>query len=125
MVVPRHPERFAAALEACRGLGLSTCCWSEGRPARADESVVLVDAMGVLGGLFVVADVVFVGGSIHNSGGHNPLEAAVCGRGVVTGPHVQNFRTLMDQLQQTGAAVVAKDADAVAAVIQRFLEHPQ
>ncbi|MDX8408830.1 MAG: glycosyltransferase N-terminal domain-containing protein [Mariprofundales bacterium] len=125
VVVPRHPARFDDALEACRGLGLATCCWSEGRSARADESVMLVDAMGVLGGLFVVADVVIVGGSIGNSGGHNPLEAAVCGRGVVTGPYVQNFRALMDQLQHAGAAVVAEDADAVALVVKRFLDHPQ
>jgi len=124
VVVPRHPERFDAAVEACQGLGLATCRWSESRPVRADESVLVVDAMGVLGGLFTIADLVVVGGSVADCGGHNPLEAAVCGRGVITGPHIQNFRSVMQALQRAGGAVVTENPQELAAAVLRFLQHP-
>jgi len=124
VVVPRHPDRFDQVVEDCQQLGLSLRRWSETIPCSADDAVMMVDAMGVLAGLFTIADLVVVGGSIANYGGHNPLEAAVCGRGVITGPHVQNFRQLMDELAREGGAVVAEDGAAVGRTISQFLQHP-
>ncbi|MDX8412573.1 MAG: glycosyltransferase N-terminal domain-containing protein [Mariprofundales bacterium] len=124
LLVPRHPDRFDRVVEECQQLGLSLRRWSEQQPLAADDVVMVVDAMGVLEGLFTIADIVVVGGSIANYGGHNPLEAAVCGRGVITGPHVQNFRQLMDEMARDGGAVVAENGEAVGHAISHFLAHP-
>ncbi len=120
--VPRHPERFDAVDELLREHGLHVLRWSAGEAHAADA--VLVDAMGVLPKLYLVADLVVIGGSLADIGGHNPLEAAVCGRGVVTGPHVQNFRAIMKELAQAGGAIVAASAEETGAAIARLLEHP-
>ena len=123
-LVPRHPERFEAVARLAESRGFRLARWSAGdAPAAAD--LVLVDAMGVLAGLYAVADIAFIGGSLANIGGHNPLEAAVCGRGAITGPHVQNFRAVMRDMQRAGAAIVAADAGELNAAILRLLQQPE
>ena len=123
VVVPRHPERFDTVAATIADTGLSTARWSGPPPDRCD--ICLVDAMGVLSSLYTVADLVIIGGSLAPVGGHNPLEAAICGRGVVTGPHIENFRDVMLQMQAAGAAVVASDDTELDAVVRRFLAHPE
>ena len=123
VVVPRHPERFDAVAELIGIRGHRLSRWSEAEAVPAD--FVLIDAMGVLGQLYAVADIVIVAGSLTKIGGHNPLEAAVCGRGVVTGPHVQNFREIMGDMQRANAAVVCRDQHEVGESVSRLLARPE
>ncbi|MDQ6988368.1 MAG: 3-deoxy-D-manno-octulosonic acid transferase [Mariprofundaceae bacterium] len=120
LVVPRHPERFDEVAALLQQQGIVFSRYSAG--VRGDESVILVDAMGVLTELYTVADLVFIGGSLVPIGGHNPLEAAVCGRGVITGQYTQNFREVMLTMQQQGAAIVVQDKDELQAAILRLLQ---
>jgi 3-deoxy-D-manno-octulosonic-acid transferase len=122
VLVPRHPERFDEACRlACRH-GLKVSRWTDNAQERADA--VIIDAMGILRQLYTIADIAIVGGSLVNIGGHNPLEAAICGRGVLTGPHIQNFREVMQHMQNAGAAVVCSDAGQLDQTVRRFLKHP-
>jgi 3-deoxy-D-manno-octulosonic-acid transferase len=43
---------------------------------------------------------------------------------VITGPHVENFRDVMLQMQTAGGAVIAEDSAALDAIVGRFLTHP-
>jgi len=123
LLVPRHPERFDDVAEMLRQRGIRYCRWSDETLAGQSE-IVLIDAMGVLAQLYTIADIVIIGGSLVPIGGHNPLEAAVCGRGVITGPHVQNFRGVMRDMQRANAAVVAEDAPALNKTVRHFLQYP-
>jgi 3-deoxy-D-manno-octulosonic-acid transferase len=123
VLVPRHPQRFTTVAEGMAGTGLRTARWSEG-PATREHDVVVVDEMGILTKLYSIADLVFIGGSLIPHGGQNPLEAAVCGRGVITGPHMHNFAGIMQDMRQANAAVQCRDAVEVDAAMQRFLRHP-
>jgi len=127
VMVPRHPERFeqVAALITQRGYRLAR--WSqpaELQDTRHHSDIVLLDAMGVLTGLYSIADAVIIAGSLADIGGHNPLEAAICGRGVVSGPYVQNFREIMREMQQAEAAVICRDDRDMEAAVTRLLCHP-
>ncbi|ATX82469.1 3-deoxy-D-manno-octulosonic-acid transferase [Mariprofundus ferrinatatus] len=127
VIVPRHPQRFDQVAEIIRARGLKLARWSERQgeaSAAADSDVILIDAMGVLGKLYTVADAVIIAGSLTNIGGHNPLEAAICGRGAVTGPYVQNFREIMDEMQRHQAAIISADDSDLEQVISRLLTHP-
>jgi len=123
LLVPRHPERFNTVAEMLKKRGIHFSCWSHKKFVDPSE-MVLIDAMGILSGLYTIADIVIVGGSLVPVGGHNPLEAAICGRGVITGPHVQNFRGVMRDMQRANAAVVAEDAPALNNTVRHFLQHP-
>ncbi len=123
VVVPRHPQRFATAADDMAAQGLHVARWSEGAASK-NVDAVLIDEMGVLGKLYTIADIVFIGGSLIPHGGQNPLEAAVCGRGVIAGPHMHNFTAIMQDMKQADAAVQCRDAMDVDATVQRFLARP-
>ena len=57
----------------------------------SDVSVVLLDSIGELASLYRLADGVFVGGSLVQSGGHNILEPAAFGKVPVFGESMENF----------------------------------
>jgi 3-deoxy-D-manno-octulosonic-acid transferase len=120
--VPRHPQRFDSVATLIQERGHSLSRWSESEQHNAD--FILIDAMGVLDKLYCIADIVIVAGSLVDIGGHNPLEAAICGRGVVTGPYVQNFREIMDEMKQSNSAIVANDEQELEAAVNRLLTMP-
>jgi len=122
LIAPRHPERFdlvpplvaAAGLRCVRRSALEPGGWR-------DEEVVLLDTLGELASVYALADVVFVGGSLVPSGGHNVLEPAAAGRPVIVGGHMENFQEITDQFLSAGALVQVADApqlgDEVAALL--------
>ncbi len=126
LVAPRHPERFnevAALLEAS---GLSWARRSS-PPQAGDRScdVVLLDSIGELRGVYPLAALVFVGGSIAPTGGHNVLEPAAAARCIVTGAHTFNFSSIMRDFLERDALVqlpALGNADAPLALAQIFRE---
>lgn len=120
VLAPRHPERgpaLAAELGAARrGAG-------EGPPL--DGRPYLADTLGELGLLFRLAEVVVMGGGFAPGvGGHNPLEPARLGRGVLTGPHVFNAADVYAEMFARACAIEAADAEALARHIRGLLDHP-
>ncbi len=127
VIVPRHPQRFDQVANLIQERGLTLTRWSE-QHSNADminQDVLLLDAMGLLTQLYSIADAVIIAGSLENNGGHNPLEAAICGRGIVSGPHVQNFRDIMAEMQQAEAAIICRDDQEIEQAVCRLLTHPQ
>ncbi|MDX8380604.1 MAG: 3-deoxy-D-manno-octulosonic acid transferase [Ghiorsea sp.] len=122
LIVPRHPERFNAIANLLTEQAIPFTRYAEERTGQ--ETVVFINAMGVLTKLYTIADVVFIGGSLTNIGGHNPLEAAVCGRGVVSGEHVQNFKAVYDDMTKHSAAIIVQNDQELSDAISRLLSHP-
>jgi len=73
------------------------------------ESVMVLDTVGELVKTYAMARIVFVGGSLVNTGGHNILEAAVFKKPVIFGPHMHNFREMSESFLGSGAGFMVKD----------------
>ena len=78
-------------------------------PMSAD--VVVVDSVGVLGDLYDLADVAFVGGGFHSAGLHSVLEPAAYGKPVVFGPNYHMSRDAQLLLQSGSAQSVTTASD--------------
>ncbi len=127
LLVPRHPARSDSVCELVAKAGFNYCRQSErvGTGVHGDQhptDVVIGDVMGTLLTLYGLADVAFVGGSLVEQGGHNPLEPALCHLPLVCGPHQFNFSQVMDTLQQRGGLVTVHTSDELAQVIRGWLE---
>ena len=57
--------------------------------------VIIGDTMGQLIYLYGVAQIAFIGGSLVQHGGHNPIEAAAAGLPLLMGPHDFNFTSVV------------------------------
>ena len=118
ILAPRKPERFAAAAEFIDEAHLKFVRRSElgvpspgassisnGKSFPANTTVLLMDSIGELASLYSIADGVFVGGSLVNSGGHNILEPAAFGKVPVFGPSMENFAAIASRFVEAGAAI--------------------
>ena len=125
ILVPRHPERFAAVHELCLRQGLATRRRSSAEALQAGDQVLLGDTMGELLFLYALADIAFVGGSLVANGGHNLLEPAALGKPVLSGPHLFNFLDIAAQLREAGGLVEVGDAQALAHQVARLWREPE
>lgn len=131
MLAPRHPERFNEVASLLQKSGLTwTRRTNAPSPNDASATVVLLDTIGELPATYELADIVFVGGSIVDKGGHNVLEPAAAGATVVTGAHTHNFHAIVDLMNEAGALVQlpalegAVASDELAYVFEKLLSDP-
>jgi 3-deoxy-D-manno-octulosonic-acid transferase len=110
VLAPRHPERVAEVERLVRERRLQPVRRSELPKSQARGAVIIVDTVGELAQIYRVASVVFVGGSLAPTGGHNMLEPALLRKPVLFGPHTTNFRESAELLLGAGGALVVRDA---------------
>jgi 3-deoxy-D-manno-octulosonic-acid transferase len=120
-IVPRHPERFDEVAQLLEDRGLSYNRYTEIREGQVlSKQVLLVDAMGILDGIYSISDIAFVGGSLVPVGGHNLLEPAMHGLPVLTGPHVQNFKEIADILLTSGGCRMVTEASSLSFAVREL-----
>ncbi len=126
LLAPRRPERFDEAARKLERACIRFLRRSELGPGDALElpGVLLLDSIGELSGLFGLADVVFMGGTLASRGGHNILEPAFFGRPVVIGPHMENFREIAEEFRAAGACAEIAEGAALAEAVDRLLADP-
>ena len=122
ILVPRHPERFEAVAELCRGYSDRLVRRSAGIRPDAQTELYLGDSMGELMLFYAAADIAFVGGSFSGTGGHNPLEPAALGLPVIMGPDCFNFQSITDALIQVGGLVRVQAAAGLHAELSALLD---
>jgi 3-deoxy-D-manno-octulosonic-acid transferase len=112
VLAPRRLEQFDAAARNVAQDGWNVVRRSRLQPGEAlDESadVLLLDTLGELAGVYWLADVTFVGGSLVHAGGHNILEPAWFGKAPVFGPSMENFRDIATDFLEALAGVQVWD----------------
>lgn len=114
VLVPRHPEQFDAAVAVVKAAGMLVARRSINDEVTAQTQVVVGDTMGELLTLYAAADQAFVGGTLIENGGHNPLEPAAVGLPVFVGPHHWDFKEITALLQEEGALQIINSSDALA-----------
>ncbi len=119
IVVPRHPDRFDAVASIAEAQGFSVARRSQGQDPAAAQ-VYLADTMGELMMLYGASDLAFVGGSLIERGGHNPLEPAAWGIPVFSGPHVFNFETIFERLLADQGVQLVEGSEALARDVSRL-----
>lgn len=121
ILVPRHPERFPTTQALTQSLGFSYTLRSSGDVPAANTQVVIGDTMGELMMLYGIADIAFVGGSLVERGGHNPLEPAAHAIPVLMGPHTFNFKDICLKLSEAGGLITVKDTDSIVKEVNSLL----
>ncbi len=122
ILAPRHPQRFADVARLCREQGWTTCLRSADNGQAC--AVYVADSLGELPSLMAAADVVFVGGSLTATGGHNLIEPAQMGTPSLFGPHMHNFSQLRDLVLGADAGLQVDDAQALAAQLTLLMADP-
>lgn len=124
VLVPRHPERAGQVGDLLKRQGipfsLRSALESRDEDFRGGE-VLLVDRVGELMKIYSLSDLVFVGGSLVPTGGHNVLEPASLGVPVVFGPHMSNFREIAAMVLVSGGGIQVQDGTELTSVLTGLL----
>jgi 3-deoxy-D-manno-octulosonic-acid transferase len=121
ILAPRHPARFEVVSQdlarAQRGFVRRTTLKREEHALSnqlASTAILLLDTVGELAGVFELADLVFIGGSLVPTGGHNLLEPAYWSKVIAFGPHMENFRDIAKLFLAAGAAIQIRTPEELA-----------
>lgn len=110
LIAPREIMRGHDVKELAEAQGLKAICRSQmTEPVHEGTPVVVLDTIGELGRLYSLGDIIFVGGSLVRTGGHNILEPAAHGKPILVGPHMFNFKEIYALLSSRNACRMVKD----------------
>ncbi len=126
LIAPRHPDRLEDVASRITKKGYLLYRKSEGKLRGGGRpAILLLDTMGELDRLYLISDLIFIGGSLVPRGGHNVLEAAVFGKPVFFGPFMDNFREIADQLKGSGGGIEVTDGADMGRKMIELFQHPE
>src|SRR4051794_5880793 len=124
VIVPRHPDRGEAIARMVEASGLHAGLRSREELPTAATDIYIADTMGELGLFYRLSPIVFMGGSLVEHGGQNPIEAVKLGASVVHGPPVFNFRDVYQALDHSGGGRGADSREALGKQLGQWRADP-
>ncbi|AFP85506.1 3-deoxy-D-manno-octulosonic-acid transferase [secondary endosymbiont of Heteropsylla cubana] len=121
ILVPRHPERFLEVSKITMKAGFNYIMRSSNKIPTSKTQVVIGDTMGELMLLYGIVDLAFIGGSLVNHGGHNPLEAAANAIPILMGPNILNFVDICKKLEKSNGLIPVINATTLVSSISALL----
>ena len=100
IIIPRHTNRTPEIISNLRNLNLKVHCHSSNETIKKNTDIYIVDTYGETVSFFKICNVVFLGGSLINHGGQNPIEAARNGCKIIYGPNIRNFKEVYELLDK-------------------------
>jgi len=98
IIIPRHIHRSNEIIKELNKINLKIHVHTSKSNFNKDTDVYLVNTFGETQEFFNISKSVFLGGSIINHGGQNPIEPARKGCLIYHGPHVNNFKDVYSYL---------------------------
>ena len=98
IIIPRHVERIREIKSELLKLNLNISTYKSKKKIDDKIDIYIIDAYGKTKSVYNFCKNVFLGGSIVNHGGQNPLEATRYGCNILHGPNVENFKEIYNYL---------------------------
>jgi 3-deoxy-D-manno-octulosonic-acid transferase len=124
ILVPRHIERVPVIEELIKKEKLSYRKYSKIDSDNFEKTdIILVDKIGVLRKLYSVADIVFVGGTLVNIGGHSLLEPLFYGKTPIFGPYLQNVKDISKEILRKNIGYKVENIEEFVETINKIEEN--
>tara|TARA_B100001057_G_scaffold288536_1_gene288602 strand:+ start:3027 stop:4280 length:1254 start_codon:yes stop_codon:yes gene_type:complete len=121
IIIPRHIERVNLIKSNLQKLGLKVQTFRSNENIKKDTDVYLIDEYGKTKSFYNLSNNVFLGGSLINHGGQNPLEAARYGCNILHGPNVSNFHEIYRFLKRMKISKKITNQNQTVNLLVKFL----
>jgi len=121
IIIPRHVHRANEIKKEIQKLNLRVHIHNPKNKIDPQTDIYLVDSFGQTKSFFKICKTVFLGGSIIEHGGQNPLEAVRYGCNVVHGPNVWNFEEIYSLLKKNEVSNKIMNSSQLTAKIDKIL----
>lgn len=122
ILAPRHMERIQEICSLLKNYNFNIGYRSKSDTFTQND-IIILDTFGELKKCYSLSDVAFIGGSFNNTGGHNPLEAAIYNVPTITGPNIKNFRDIYGILIRANASKLVNNELELYEVINELLNN--
>jgi len=124
ILAPRHLQRISRVEGLVGSQGVRWVRRTRIDEGRRPEEVIVLDTVGELAVLYGLGTAIFVGGSFCRVGGHNIMEVLAHGKGVIFGPHMENFIDIAKLVVEKGAGIQARTPDELREALRKLIVDP-
>ena len=121
IIIPRHIDRTEKIIEDLNKNNLKVNKHSLGKNLKKNTDIYLVDTYGEASKFYNLSNICFVGGSIINHGGQNPLEPARLGNYILNGPNIENFEEVYEFLKKNNMSRTTSNVKVFEKIIEKKL----
>ena len=122
IIIPRHVDRVDKIKNDLDNLDLKVHLDFPKNRIKSNTDIYLVNSYGKTKSIFKICKNVFLGGSLVNHGGQNPLEAAKYGCRVFHGPNISNFREIYGHLQKKNISYKVANQNHLTNLLEKKLD---
>ncbi len=121
ILAPRHAERGDTIAEILREQGCTVAQRSKSQQIDRQTDIYVADTPDEMGLWYRLSPVSFIGGSLVEKGGHNPLPAVALGSAILHGPQISDFAAAYDTLLAADACIPVTDGPDLAKKLEAVL----
>ena len=125
IIIPRHIQRTNDIINEIKNLDLKVQTHSTNKKINKNTEIYLVDTYGETKSFFKICKTVFLGGSLINHGGQNPLEPARFGCKILHGPYIQNFTEIYKLLNQNNLSSKFSNVNQLVKLVDQSFKQNQ
>tara|TARA_B100000886_G_scaffold330315_1_gene280639 strand:+ start:789 stop:2021 length:1233 start_codon:yes stop_codon:yes gene_type:complete len=122
IIIPRHVDRIDKIRNELENLNLNIHLDYPKKKIKSNTDIYLVNSYGKTKSIFKICKNVFLGGSLINHGGQNPLEAAMYGCRVFHGPNISNFREIYGHLKKKNVSYKVVNQNHLTNLLRKKLD---
>ena len=125
IIIPRHVNRKKRIVNDLKKIGLKTQIHSNSTKLKKNTDIYLVDTYGEAYKFYGLSNLTFLGGSLIQHGGQNPLEAAREGNYIIYGPNINNFKEVYEMLKKLKLASKVKTIKKMKDIVLKKINYKQ
>ncbi len=122
IIIPRHVERAKSIEEDLNKLNLKVHYHDSKKKINKGTDIYLVNSYGETKSFYNICKNIFLGGSLVDHGGQNPLEAARFGCNILHGPHVSNFTEIYQFLKLKSISTKITNQQQFVTMMDKFFK---
>ena len=122
IIIPRHIHRVSEIKNKIQELKLKITTRSSKDKITKNTDIFIVDTYGETKKFYKISKTVFLGGSLINRGGQNPIEPASLGSNIIHGPNVDNFKEVYKLFHEKKISYIAKNLDKLIYLVNKLIK---
>ena len=121
IIIPRHVNRVQEIKDEINKLKLNSIISNSLNAIEKNTDIMIVDTYGLTKKFLELSKFVFIGGSLINHGGQNPIEVAYNNSIIFHGPYVYNFKEIYKLLEELKISFEIKSEADLIKILQEKL----
>jgi len=125
LIIPRHTNRIAKIEEVVKKFQLNYLTQDSFSGVKDNTNILIINTYGNTQRFLKLSKYIFIGGSLINHGGQNPIEVAYNNSLILHGPYIHNFTEIYNFLNKENVSFEVKSVKELIDHLEKNINAPQ